>query len=188
MKATINFKGQFEFDFDKDLPAILKEYFSVPDNRRELSLILNSYLMRVKGYMPKKIQYPKEGVDKIVAIVDTQIDEGAKPLGVHKNGVEKVASTGFSRKWLGLYGAVGDILDSQRKRKKKFISFDDLLAELHGFEDEKGKKMFVKDGEELPMYVLKQRCAPSQIPRQAKGQPNLRGVVVDKKQGGLKFG
>lgn len=89
------------------------------------------------------------------------------------------------RKWVGLYAAVGEVIDAQRKRKKKFISFEDLRAELLEKRDENGTNLFIKNGEALPMPVLKQRFAKSQIPRQAKTQPNLKGVQNNGK--GLSF-
>lgn len=158
-------------------------------NRTELLDMIKFWMINNKGLTVTKVQYP-EGFDKIVAIVEGSVDQGAKPLGAPvKPPKETTTYKGTTHKWEGLYAAIGEILDEQRKRKKSFISYDDLLAELHEMEDNRGNKLFVKaDGDRLPMAVLRHRLAPSQIVRQAKGQPNLRSVTNSKKDKGLKFG
>lgn len=185
MKETVKIQGQYELD-KKDLHDILLSYAT--RNREELTKIIIAYFQEVYGYTQVRLQYPADGLDKIVAIINSSKDEGAKPIGTVKTLTgDKASNKGFTRTWNGLYREVGDIIDVLRKRKKSFVSYEDLLAELLDLEDNKGKKLFVKDGQELPMPVLKQRLAESQVKRQAKSQPNLRGVKVDKKNGGLSF-
>lgn len=151
-----------------------------------VSSILTSWIKDNYGYDTVKIQRSENG--KIVAIAESVVDGGAKPIGTVKPPKKETTKyEGTSHKWEGLYGAIGEIIDEQRKRKKNFISYDDLLAELHEIEDGQAKKMFVKGSEKLPMSIVRHRLAPSQIIRQAKNQPNLRGVQNSKKDKGLKF-
>lgn len=185
MKATLKISGTIELSND-DLFDILKDHALA--NRQALSPIISDHIFKKYGYRPVKIQYPKEGLERIAVIIDSTTDQGARPLGIVKQTVTgKASNEGFTRTWTGLYSAVGEVLDTLRKRKKSFVSFDDLRAELLDMEDNKAKKLFVKNGEEIPMPVIKQRLAPSQIVRQSKSQPNLRGVKVDKKNQGLSF-
>lgn len=184
MKTTLKITGTIELA-DQDLFAILKDH--AIKNRHSLTPIINDFIKERYGYTPAKIQYPTEGLDRIAVIINSTTDEGARPLGTTKATVVKESAEGFKRKWNGLYSAVGEIIDLQRTRRKKFISFEDIQAELLSMEDNRGNKLFVKEGVELPMAVIKQRLAPSQVVRQAKSQPNLRGVKVDKKNGGLSF-
>ena len=147
----------------------------------------------IDKYVLEKHKLPVEQIEigngSILATVNHDIREAGsfeKLWNAKTPGEITDADQVFKRKWVGLYAAVGQVIDAQRKRKRKFISFEDLRAELLEMKDANNNKLFVKDGEELPMYVLKQRFAPSQIPRQAKTQPNLRGVH-NKGKGGLSF-
>lgn len=156
----------------------------------------------IDRYVLEKHKVPVEKIEirngSVFALVDHELEEGApfdrvwetpdaETLRKARAGEITDPDQVFKRKWVGLYAAVGEVIDNQRKRKKKFISFEDLRAELLEMKDQNNnKKLFVKDGEELPMYVLKQRLAPSQIPRQAKTQPNLKGVQ-NRGKGGLSF-
>lgn len=183
MKTTLRIQGAYELD-NADIISILKD----PENRKTLTPMITNYIKSKYGYPPKSIQYPKDGLDRVVAIIDHEVDGGAKPIGITKTtSGEKASTEGHTKVWKGLYEGIGEVIDSQRKRKKDFISWEDLRAELLEMETDRGVKMFVKNGEELPMSIIKHRMAPSQIVRQAKNQANLRGVKPDKKNGGLKF-
>ena len=170
MKTTLKTEGFVEFD------------------REDLTKIIFGWVKNELGYSPTKLQWPKDGNKKVVVVIDSVTDQGAKPIGRDVPAPKQNSKyEGTTHKWEGLYGAIGEILDEQRKRKKSFISYTDLLAELHEMEDTQGKKMFVKGNDKLPMAILRHRLAPSQIVRQAKNQPNLRGVENSKKDKGLKF-
>jgi hypothetical protein len=185
MKATLKISGIIELS-GEDLFGILKEYAN--NNRKELTPIIHNFIKEKYGYAPKNIQYNKDNLDKVAVIIDSTTDEGATPIGKVTKSVEKVSNEGFTRKWNGLYSAVGEVLETLRKRKKNFISWEDLHAELLDMESDNGKKkLFVIGQDKLPMSVLKHRMAPSQVVRQAKSTPALRGVMPDKKNGGLKF-
>src|SRR5688572_18998333 len=180
MKAT--FKGTIELS-DQDLFEILREDTVA---RKALTSLIMNYIKEKYGFEPKSIQYPAKGLQKIAVIIDSTTDGGAIPIGkpLVKNG-ERKSNAGFKRLWKGLYLSVGDVIADMRKRKKNFISFEDLHAELLDMQHPgKSTKMFVKTIEgkkvELPIEVLRQRCAPSQLPRQAERQPELKGVKVDK--------
>lgn len=151
-----------------------------------LSTILTAWVKDNLGYNATKIQRSSDG-KKIVAVIDSVVDGGATPVGIVKEPKKTTSYEGGRHRWEGFYSSVGEIIEEQKKRKKAFISYDDLLAELHDMENARGEKLFVKEGEALPMAILRHRLAPSQIKRQAKGQPNLRGVENDKKNKGLKF-
>lgn len=171
---------------DQDLFEILKE--EAAKNRQLLTPLIINYIKNKFNYNPTKVQYPEHGLDRIAVIIDGTIDEGATPIGTVKERIDRSSNAGFTRKWNGLYGAVGEILDTLRARKKRFISWEDLRAELLELESTTdGKKLFVFNGEEIPMDVIKQRCAPSQLVRQGKNQANLRGVKIDREKGGLSF-
>ena len=150
-----------------------------------LSQIIIPWIQENLGYTATKIQYGEN--KKIVAIIESVVDGGAKPINVVKEVKKTTKYEGKTHKWEGLYSAIGEVVDEQRKRKKNFISYDDLLAEILEMEDNRGNKLFVKGDEQLPMAILRHRLAPSQIVRQAKNQPNLRGVENDKRNKGLKF-
>lgn len=170
MKTTLKTEGFVEFD------------------REDLTKIIFEWVRKELGYVPTKLQWPKDGNKKAVVVIDSVTDQGAKPIGRDQAPPKETTEyEGKSHVWEGLYGSIGQIIDEQRKRKKTFISYTDLLAELHEVTDLKHKKMFVKGGVKLPMKVLRHRLAPSQIIRQAKNQPNLMGVENDKKNKGLKF-
>lgn len=169
-----------------NIKTSLKTTGYVEIDRATLSQILIPWIKDNLGYTATKLQYSSDG-NKIVAVIESVVDGGAKPIGIVKEPRKTTKYEGANHKWEGLYGAVGEILDEQRKRKKTFISYDDLLAEMHEMEDNRGNKLFVKGGEELPMSVLRHRLAPSQLVRQSKGQPNLKGVENKKKDRGLKF-
>jgi hypothetical protein len=182
MKSTVRVSGTIELT-DRDLLDILKDY--AQKNRPELSAIISNYVREKHGYTPSEIRYPAEGLERIEVIIDSNADEGARPLGIVKGTKTVNSAEGFKRTWTGLYSAIGDILDHQRARKKKFISFDDLRAELLEMKNNKKEKLFVRNGEEVPMSVIKHRMAQSQIDRQAARQSSLEGVKVDKKNQGL---
>lgn len=158
----------------------------------ELRPVIDKYVLEKHKLTVEKIEI---GKGSILATVNHDLGqapglerlwEPLDPEAIKKIRSGKVTDPdqAFKRKWVGLYAAVGEVIDAQRKRKRKFISFEDLRAELLEMKDANNNKLFIKDGEELPMYVLKQRLAPSQIPRQAKTQPNLKGVQ-NKGKGGL---
>lgn len=184
MKTTLKITGAYELD-NKDIMAILLD----TENRKSLTPMISQYIVKKYGYAPKSIQYPKDGLDRVVCIIDHEVDGGAKPLGtVRGEQSDKASTEGHTKVWRGLYEAIGEVIDAQRKRKKDFISWEDLRAELLEMETDRGQKLFIKDGQELPMGIIKHRMAPSQMVRQAKNQSNLRGIKQDKKNGGLKWG
>jgi hypothetical protein len=184
MKTTLKVSGTIELT-DDDLFSVLKDY--AIKNREILTSIINSYIKEKYGYTPAKIQYPTEGLDRIAVIIDSTTDEGAKPLGTFKEPKAVNSAKGFKRTWSGLYAAIGEVIEHQKARKKKFISFEDLHAELLDMQDNKSNKLFVKNGVELPMSIVKHRTSQSQLDRQAGMQKNLKGVKVDKKNKGLSF-
>jgi hypothetical protein len=186
MKATLKVTGTMVLT-DDDLFTVLKDY--AEGHRQELTPIILNYIKKMYGYTPTKVQYPpkEKGLQNIAVIIDSDVDEGAKPLGYFKPAKIVNSAEGFKRTWTGLYAAIGEVIDQQRSRKKKFIGWEDLRAELLDMEDDAQKKLFVKNGEELPLGVIKHRMAQSQIDRQSKGQPNLKGVKVDKRNQGLSF-
>ena len=179
VKTTFNAGGTVEID-SANLSNIIMAW--VQDD------ISKKYNFPNKGAISVRLQWPKDGAKRVVALFELTLDEGAKPFGAPPKEPKKTTTyEGKSHKWEGLYAAVGEILDEQRKRKKTFISYDDLLAEMHEMEDNRGHKLFVKGDEQLPMAVLRHRLAPSQLVRQSRGQANLRGVENSKKDKGLKF-
>ena len=180
VKTTLTTSGTVEID-SANLSNILIAWVQ-EEISRKLSLP-NREVVSVR------LQWPKDGSKRVVALFEAALDEGAKPFGAPPKPPKETKSyEGKSHKWEGFYSSVGEVLDEQRKRGKKFISYSDLLAELHDMQNNKGEKLFVKGGESLPMSVLRHRLAPSQIVRQSKGQPNLRSVKNDKKNGGLSIG
>jgi hypothetical protein len=181
MKATLKVQGTIELS-DQDLFEVLKA--EALKNRQVLTPIISNFIKMKYGYTPVKIQYPAEGLEKIAAIIDSTTDEGATPIGVVKEKAERSSNAGYIRKWEGLYGSIGEIIDTLRARKKHSISWEDLRAELLDFQHKgSSRKMFIADGEEIPMEVIKQRCMPSQLARQKVKQPNLKGVKYDKETG-----
>jgi len=152
-----------------------------------LSSILIPWIKENLNLTATKIQHSSDG-KKIVAVIESVVDGGARPVGIVKEPKKTTKYEGKSHKWEGFYASVGEVIDEQRGRGKKFISYTDLLEELYGMENNQGHKLFIKDGEKLPMSVLRHRLAPSQIVRQAKGQSNLRSVKNSKKDGGLLIG
>lgn len=184
MKATLKVQGTMELG-DQDLFDILKE--EAAKNRQALTPLIVNYIKSKFNYSNVKVQYPEVGLDKIAVIIDSVIDEGATPIGVVKDKIERASNKGFVRKWNGLYGSIGEVINTCRARKKRFISWEDLRAELLEFEDAKGKKMFIADGQEIPMDVIKQRCAPSQLARIKANIANFRGVKYEREKGGLSF-
>lgn len=170
-----------------NVKTTLKTTGFVEIDRVTLTQIIIPWIKDNLGFTATKVQY---GDNKIVAVVESVTDGGAKPIGTEVGVRERKKLTkyeGKTHKWEGLYSAIGEVIDEQRGRKKNFISYDDLLAELLDMENNRGDKLFVKGTEQLPMAVIRHRLAPSQIVRQAKNQPNLRGVQNDKKNKGLKF-
>lgn len=180
VKTTLNTTGTMEINA-ASLNTIVMDWVKEETARK--------FNLPDKDQVTVKLQWPKDGEKRVTALLElSPIDEGAKPFGAPPKPPKKTTKyEGKRHKWEGLYSAIGEIIDEQRKRKKTFISYDDLLAELHEMEDGRGNKMFVKGGEELPMEIVRHRLAPSQIIRQAKNQPNLRGVENSKKDKGLKF-
>jgi hypothetical protein len=189
MKTTLRTQGTVELS-EKDLIEILKEDSA---GRKTFASMIIAWLRDKHGLDAKSVQWPNGDVNRIAVIVDSTTDGGATPFGkpIGENGPRK-SNAGFKRLWKGLYGAVGEVIIDMRKRKKNFISFEDLHAELLDMQHPgKSTKMFVKQIEgkkhELPIEVVRQRCAPSQLPRQAQRQKELKGVTVDKKRDGLSF-
>jgi len=181
-------KGSVDFIIeptDDELLTILKTVALA--NKSEFTKAVMDFYAGKYGIPPTKVSSMPD-LSRVSVHVKGEIDTGAKPVaGKVRQAVQRTETKGSSHVWKGFYEAVGAILDEQRGRGRTFISYDDLLAELHDFTDEKGNKMFEKNGELLPMKILRHRMAPSQVVRQAKGQPNLRGVENDKKNKGLKF-
>lgn len=162
MKATLKVQGTIELS-DEDLLDVVRT------NTKDLSPYITEYIKKTYRYTPTEIQ---QSGKKIIAIINST-GEGSNFL------LKSQKPKSFKRKWRGLYDAIATIVDSQRKRNKKFISLEDLHAELLEKKDDMGKKKFIQDGEELPMRVLKHRLNPSQIDRQAKRQKSLAGVRID---------
>lgn len=181
-------KGSGDFIIEPNQDEMLAIFRNMAlDNKAEFTKAIMDFYTEKYGLRPTKVNSLPD-LSRISVHIKVEIDTGAKPVGgTVRQPVERAETKGSTHVWKGLYEAVGAILDEQRGRGKTFISYDDLLAELHDFTDDKGNKMFEKNGELLPMKILRHRLAPSQVVRQAKGQPNLRGVENDKKRKGLKF-
>lgn len=161
---------------------------------KDLLPIIKDWMRDQHGYTVTKLE---RGKDKMVVHFVSESDGGVKAFGKPtKDKIERASNEGFQRRWVGVYEAIGEILDSKRKHKKNFISWEDLYEELLAVEDGSGRPKFEKDGKRIEMERVKQYCSPSQIERQAMrklkdgtiaGQKNLRGVKPDKKLGGLLF-
>lgn len=180
MKATLKVEGFFELGAI-DLLNILTEKLG-----NERTSVIIEYVKKKSGHTPKKIQYPTDRAEdgKVVAIVDSTTDEGVTPIGkVVKEKSKPEEIDAGDRKYYGLYENIGEVITEQRKRKKDFISWEDLHAEISDIEDQKGNKKFPG----IPLEIIKHRLAPSQIKRAAKTQPALRGVKSGKGLGGLKI-
>lgn len=176
MKRNLTTTGSIELE-PEDLVTAARDYLMA--NEDKLILFLKDYLKRTENVLVKKVE--RSG-DRVVAIVEGYFDEGARRFSSEsKTRGTKKALGGHRKPFVGFYDHTLDIIEAQRKRKKTFISWEDLREELLSIADGKGKPKFEMDGEPIEMSRIKQYLAPSQIKR----QKNLRGVKVDKLKGGL---
>lgn len=171
-------KGLFELS-SEDLVEVMKAHLEKLGPKKVESII-KDYISDKYGYTPAKVDVPKD-FKRVVIHIDESLGKDVPDSQKAKRNI------GFTRKWTGLYMEVGEIIDKLRKRRKNFVSYKDLRAELLEKKDKAGNKLFVKGGEEIPMSVVKQRLAQSQVDRQAIAQPNLKGIKVDRENQGLSF-
>lgn len=141
----------------------------------DMRKIVDEWFQRHYGHSVLDVEFDKKS-GKLLATVEYEPPKAIEtPSGLYNS-------------WPGLYSGIGEVLDSYRAKRKRFIAYGELLSQLHSLQDIQGNKLFVKpDGAKLPMAILRHRLAPSQIVRQAKSQPNLKGVKNDRRNGGLAF-
>lgn len=186
MKATLKVQGQIELT-EEDLLKVLR--LIVLKRASDLFKAVTMVVKENSGYTPTKIQH-NDDLTKVVAIIDQNIDEGAKALGSEPKGtVERESNAGFVRRWTGFYGTAKDIFDELRQKKKHSISFKDFYDKLLDYDDIKtGGKLFVKpdgSGQLTPIEItrVKQYLSPSQL----KKTPQMKGIKWDEKQQEFRF-
>lgn len=140
----------------------------------DMRKIVDEWFQKHYGHSILGVEYDKKS-GKLVAMVEYEHEKPSEPPQ-------------DANRWPGLYAGIGEVIDSYRAKKKRFITYTELLDQLHLLEDNRGQKLFVKpDGTKLPMAIMRHRLAPSQLLRQGKGQTNLKNVKNDRRNGGLSF-
>jgi hypothetical protein len=158
MKSTIKRTAQFELEV------------------ADVNKIISEYLQRTEGVAVKSIKRDSNGKVFVVGDLDESTPKQTRGLEEGKG-----ANAGYSRRWTGFYESIGMIFDQLRKKKKNFISYNDLYEELLDLEDDNGKKLFIRDKKPIEKDRFRQYISKSQIQRQALNQANLRNVKVGRK-------
>src|SRR5687768_17535534 len=123
----------------------LKIQGSIELSEKELETVIKQYVLDTYRVPVANIEFRKS---KVIAHVDHEVLESefkksaAPPPAPRLQKVKQPKVGGSKHKWSGLYGSVVKIIEKQRARKKKFISFEDLLAELLELKDPGGNRLF----------------------------------------------
>src|SRR5688500_14689366 len=117
----VKLTGELEISLD-DLKPIIDEYvqqrFGAPVSRIEF------HKGKLLAYIGDVV---KEDAVKPLVSAETKATQKTKDTQKTKTdkAKKKAKTGGFKHQWSGLYGAIGKIIEKQRSRRKKFISFDD---------------------------------------------------------------
>ena len=165
MKATFKVSGQIEIPYKDLLP------------------IISNYIEETYGYPIAKLQRSKDA-DKIIAIIDHTKDGGAQRMDTQKKAkTERRSNEGFSRRWMGFYPTIQEIVEEAKAKKKTYLDFDDLYEQLLSTADVKGHPKFIRNGEPIEPSRVKQYLSPSQLAK----TPQTKGMKWDKKNQRLLF-
>lgn len=186
MKANLKIQGVIELT-DADLLKALK--LIVLNRTKDLFSAVTKVVEEVYHYTPVKVQKDDE-LNKVTAIIDQTIDEGAVALGREpKPAVDRESNKGFTRRWTGFYAASQEIFEELRRKNKHRLSLSDFYKMLLDYDDvASGGKLFVKKGEDgkkeqIELTRVKQYLSPSQL----KKTPQMKGIKWDDKAQEFKF-